>query len=128
MECPFNKNIYFFEYRGNFAIAHIVTAKNIRRLHILYTFYLNSSEEENLFRLIFKWALYNSVDLVWANSNNEELIKKSEKIFTSHLTKSMNFASWSSDKKIHEKLRLGLANSQGIDSDNDTISLDDDYL
>ena len=33
-----------------------------------------------------------------------------------------------SDKKIHEKLRLGLANSQGIDSDNDTISLDDDYL
>ena len=53
---------------------------------------------------------------------------RGEKIFTSHLTKSMNFASWSSDKKIHEKLRLGLANSQGIDSDNDTISLDDDYL
>ena len=128
MECPFNKNIYFFEYRENFAIAHIVTAKNIRRLHILYTFYLNSSDEENLFCSIFKWALYNSVDLVWANSNNEELIKKSEKIFTSHLTKSMNFASWSSDKKIHEKLRLGLANSQGIDSDNDTILLDDDYL
>ena len=44
MECPFNKNIYFFEYRENFAIAHIVTAKNIRRLHILYTFYLNSSD------------------------------------------------------------------------------------
>ena len=128
MECPFNKNIYFFEYRENFAIAHIVTAKNIRRLHILYTFYLNSSDEENLFCSIFKWALYNSVDLVWANSNNEKLIKKSEKIFTSHLTKSMNFASWSSDKKIYEKLRLGLSNSQGIDSDNDIISLDDDYL
>ena len=40
----------------------------------------------------------------------------------------MNFASWSSNKKIHEKLQLGLANSQGIDSDNDTISLVDEYL
>ena len=107
---------------------HIVITGNIKRLHILYTYHLNISEEENLFHLIFKWALYNSVDLVWANSNNEELIKKSKKTFTSRFTKSMNFASWSSDKKIHEKLRLGLANSQGIDSDNDTISLDDDYL
>ena len=89
---------------------------------------MNNSEEENLFLLIFKWALYNSVDLVWANSNNGELIKKSERIFTNHFTKSMNFASWSSDKKIYEKLRLGLSNSQGIDSDNDIISLNDDYL
>ena len=40
----------------------------------------------------------------------------------------MNFASWSSDKEIHEKLKLGLHNSHGIDSDNDIISLDDDYL
>ena len=128
LECPFNKNIYFFEHKENFAIVHIVITGNIKRLHILYTYYLNISEEENLFHLIFKWALYNSVDLVWANSNNEELIKKSKKTFTNHFTKSMNFASWSLDKNIHEKLRLGLANSQGIDSDNDTISLDDDYL
>ena len=128
MECPFKKNIYFFEYRENFAIVHIVTTGYIKRLNILYTFYLNDSDEENLFRSIFKWALYNSIDLVWANSNNEKLIKKSEKIFTNRFTKSMNFASWSSDKKIHEKLQLGLSNSQGIDSDNDTISLDDNHL
>ena len=128
MECPFKKNIYFFECRENFAIVHIVKTENIKRLHILYTFYLNSSEEGHLLSSIFKWALYNSVDLVWANSNNGELIKKSERIFTNHFTKSMNFASWSSDKKIYEKLRLGLSNSQGIDSDNDIISLDDDYL
>ena len=40
----------------------------------------------------------------------------------------MTFTSWSADKKIHEKLRLGPANSQGINSDNDTISVDDNYL
>ena len=127
-ECPFNKNIYFFEYKENFAIVHIFTSKNIKRLHIIYAFCLNSPDEESLFCSIFKWALYNSIDLVWANSNNKELIKKIEKVLTNRFTKPMNFASWSADKKIHEKLRLGLANSQGIDSDNDTISLVDEYL
>jgi len=128
MECPFNKNIYFFEYKENFAIVHIFTSKNIKRLHILYTFYLNNSEEDNLFRSIFKWSLQNSVDLIWANSNNAKMIKKFEKIFPNRFTKPINFASWSADKKVHEKLKLGLNNSHGIDSDNDIISLDDDYL
>ena len=128
MDCPFNKNIYFFEYKENFAIVHIFTSKNIKRLHIIYAFCLNSPDEESLFCSIFRWSLYNSVDLIWANSNNDELIKKFEKIFPSRFTKSMNFASWSLDKEIHEKLKLGLHNSHGIDSDNDIISLDDDYL
>ena len=35
---------------------------------------------------------------------------------------------WSADKKIHETLQTGLVNSQGIDSDNDIISLDENYL
>lgn len=128
MECPFNKNIYFFEYRENFAIVHIVNNKIIKRLNILYTFYLNDSDEENLFCSIFRWALNNSVDLVWSNSNNKELIKKTEKVFTNQFSKSMNFASCSSDKKIHEKLKLGLFDSQGIDSDNDPILLEENYL
>ena len=59
------------------------------------------------------------------NSNKEELRKKFEKTLINRFTKPMKFTSWSADKKIHEKLRLGLANSQGIDSDNDIISLDD---
>ena len=62
------------------------------------------------------------------NSNKEELIKKFEKILIKRFTKPMMFASWSADKKIHEKLQTGLVNSQGIDSDNDIISLDENYL
>ena len=31
-------------------------------------------------------------------------------------------------EKVHEELKLGLNNSQGIDSDNDIISIDDKYL
>tara|TARA_B100001013_G_C24343749_1_gene337501 strand:+ start:378 stop:500 length:123 start_codon:yes stop_codon:yes gene_type:complete len=40
----------------------------------------------------------------------------------------MKFASGVKIKKIYEKLQLGLTNSQGIDRDNDIISLDDNYL
>ena len=57
-----------------------------------------------------------------------KIIKKIEKALTNRFTKLMNFASWSADKKIHEKLQTGLVNSQGIDSDNDIISLDENYL
>ena len=128
MECPFNQNIYFFEYKENFAIVHILRNENIKRLHILYTFSLEGSEEENLFSLIFKWSLSNSIDLVWANSNNQETIKKFEKIFSNRFTKPMNFASWSANKNIHKQLQLGLSNSQGVDSDNDIISLNDKYF
>jgi|TARA_B100001964_G_scaffold242160_1_gene316244 GNAT superfamily N-acetyltransferase len=128
MKCPFNKNIYFFEYKENFAVIHIITTANIKRLHILYSYYVNNPEEEKLFRLIFKWALNNSIDLVWANSNDERLIKKFEKILPNHFSKPMNFASWSSDKEMHKKLQLGLTNSQGIDSDNDIISFDENYF
>ena len=70
----------------------------------------------------------NLINEILINSNKEELRKKFEKILINLFTKPMKFASWSADKKIHEKLRLGLANSQGIDSDNDTISVDDNYL
>ena len=49
------------------------------------SYYLNDSDEESLFCSIFKWALYNSIDLVWANSNNKELIKKIEKVFAKPL-------------------------------------------
>ena len=128
MECPFKKNIYFFEYKENFAIVHILTSDSIKRLHILYTYSLNGSNEDILYESIFKWSLDNSIDLIWANSNSSNQIKKFKKILPNNFSKSMNFASWSENKKIHEKLKLGLNNSQGIDSDNDIVSFDDNYF
>jgi len=127
MECPFRNNIYFFEYKGNFAIVHIFKSNNIKRFHILCTFSENDKNEEILYDSLFKWSLSNSVDLIWANSNNSNQIKKLEKILPNAFSKSMNFASWSADKEIHKKLKLGLNNVQGIDSDNDIISLGDKY-
>ena len=78
--------------------------------------------------MIFNWALNNEIDLVWANSNDSELIKKYEKVFTNKFTKKMNFASWSSDKIIHKKLNHHAPCTHAIDSDNDLISIEDNSL
>jgi hypothetical protein len=75
-DCPYNKNIYYFEYENNFTIVHIFKANNIKRLNFLYFFCSDSSKEDYLFLIIYKWALINSIDLLWANSNDQNFINK----------------------------------------------------
>ncbi len=113
IQCPYKKDIYFFQYNNTFAIVHIYNAKNIKRLNILFTYYTDYSEENELYSLIVKWSLDNNIDFVW-------LINKSEKfqsIFPKIFNKPLRFASWSSDQNISEILKKGLNNLQGIDSD-----------
>jgi len=116
MECPYKKDIYFFEYKNNFAVVHIFLIENIKRLNILYTYSTDKPQKDELYILIINWAINNGIDLVWAIDRNIEF----ENIFPKLLSKSINFASWSSDKKIFEKLQIGLLDPQGIDSDIDS--------
>ena len=116
MECPYKKDIFFFEYKNNFAIVHIFLKENVKRLNILYSYCTDHPQENDLFNLITSWAIKNNVDLIWAINRNKEY----ENIFPKLLTKPMNFAFWSSDKKIFKVLQNGLLNPQGIDSDNDS--------
>ena len=117
-------NIYFFEYKNSFAITHIVVNKNIRRLHILYSYSTDTLNEEDLIKSIYKWGVENSIDLIWGNSNDKKLIQTYENVFTGRFTKNLNFASWSSSKNF----QFSLNDLQAIDSDNDIISIDDNYL
>ena len=116
MECPYKKDIHFFEYKNNFAIVHIFPIENIKRLNVLYTYYTDNSEEKELFALIINWAIKNDVDLVWAISKKKEF----ENIFPKLFIKPMNFVSWSSNEEIFNILQNGLSNAQGIDTDNDS--------
>ena len=116
VECPYKKDIYFFEHKNNFAIVHIFTIKNIKKLNILYTYFTDEPHENELFILIINWAINNNIDLVWAINKSKEF----ENIFPKLLNKSINFASWSSDKKISKILQNGLLDPQGIDSDTDS--------
>ena len=116
IECPYKKDIYFFEYKNNFAIVHIFLNEKIKRLNILYTYYTDKSEENELFILITNWAISNDIDLVWAVNKNTGF----ENIFPKLFNKSLNFASWSSNKMISETLQNGLSDPQGVDSDLDS--------
>ena len=116
MECPYKKDIYFFEYKNNFAIVHIFWSENIKKLNILYNYSTDKLENNDFFYQIINWSMNNDIDLVWAVNANAEL----ENIFPKILNKSINFASWSSDQKTFEILQKGLSNPQGIDSDIDS--------
>ena len=116
IECPYKKDIHFFEYKNNFSIVHIFVIENIKKLNILYTYSTDKPQENELFILIINWAINNNIDLVWAINRNTEF----ENIFPKLLSKSINFASWSLDKKVSGILQNGLLDPQGIDSDADS--------
>ena len=116
IECPYKKDIYFFEYKNNFTIVHIFLIENIKKLNILYTYSADKLQENELFVQIINWSINNNIDLVWAVSRNTDF----ENIFPKIFNKALQFASWSSDEKIFKTLQNGLSNLQGIDTDNDS--------
>ena len=116
MECPYKKDIYFFEYKNNFAVVHIFLTKNIKKLNILYTYTTGSPKENELYLQILNWSFNNNIDVVWTISKSPEL----QKLFPKILNKSVQYASWSSDEQIHNVLKNGLLDLQGIDTDIDS--------
>jgi len=116
LECPYNKNLHFFEYNNNFALVNVFSKNNIKRINILYTYFIDKPNEEELLFLIINWAVENNIDLIWLVSSN----KKLENIFPKILSKTLNFATSCSDQNISEILQRGLSDAQGIDSDIDS--------
>ena len=89
--------MYFFpEPHGHGSFLPIFFVKNLKRLNILYTYYTDKSEENELFILITNWAISNDIDLVWAVNTNTEF----ENIFPTIFNRPLKFASWSLDEKI----------------------------
>ena len=113
MECPYKKDIYFFEYKNSFSIVHIYFVNKIKRLNILFTYSTEQYEEIRLYKLITSWAINNNIDYVWAVHKNQDF----KSIFPKIHNKSLRFASWSSYSSIHSIMQSGFCDLQGIDSD-----------
>jgi hypothetical protein len=113
MECPYKKDIYFFEYKNSFSIVHIYFVKKIKRLNVLLTYSTEHSEEIKLYKLITSWAINNNIDYVWAIHKNQDF----KYIFPKIHNKPLRFASWSSDNSTHKVMQSGFFDLQGIDSD-----------
>lgn len=122
-EFPFKKDLKLFELNGNYVIAHFLSLKNIKRLHVLFHFYLDHSEEKKIYYSIAKWAIENDFDLIWSCSANQNLINDLIPIFPKKFIKPITIASFSSDKLINEKLNKNFNNIQAADSDMDTFFL-----
>ena len=114
MECPYKKDIYFFEYKNNFAIVHIFF-KDVKRLNILYTYSTDTTYENELYCHITNWAINSHIDVLWAINRSNKLGNVFPKIFN----KPLKFAAWSSNEKILKVLENGL-DIQGIDTDTDS--------
>ena len=70
IQCPYKKDIYFFKHNNNFAIVHFYNSKNIKRLNILFTYFTDYSEENEIYSLIVKWSLDNNIDFIWLISKS----------------------------------------------------------
>ena len=113
MECPYKKDIYFFEHNNSFSIVHIYSVKKLKRLNILFTYSVEKNEEVELYKLIASWAIQNQVDYLWAIHRSE----KFRNVFPKIYDRPLRFASWSSDKNTFDVLQKGFLDLQGIDSD-----------
>jgi hypothetical protein len=95
--------------------------------NILYFFSTDYSKEDYLFLIIYKWALTNSIDLLWANSNDQNFINKLKEFFKVISAKPLSFASYSSDELINKTLKNGINNICAADSDNDIFQINNSY-
>jgi GNAT superfamily N-acetyltransferase len=118
MECPYKKDIYFFEHKNNFSIVHIFSKKGVKRLNILFSYFTDQSCDSDILNSIMSWSIDNNVDLLWAIKGKTE--KSFEKIFPNKFKKPIIFSAWSSNENIFEALKNGLSNAEGIDSDIDS--------
>ena len=123
MECPYKKDIFFFEYKNNFAIVHVFF-NYVKRLNVLYTYTTDQNHENELYFQIMNWAINNNIDLVWAINRQKSL----ENIFPTVFNKPLKFAAWSTDEKILKILKNGLLDLQGIDTDTDSCLYTDQEI
>ena len=123
VEFPYSENLLVFEFNGNYVIGHTIKLKNIKRLHIIFHYYLDTFEEEKIYYLIFKWAKENNFDLIWSCSSNQNSIEKLAEIFPKRLIKTMKIASYSSDEETFKLLNNDFQNIQASDSDIDTLHM-----
>ena len=117
IECPFKQEIFLFENNNNYVIAHIFNSNNLKRLNIIYL-HIEKSDSDIL-EQVFKWSLENSIDFIWYVNNTKST---GDRKIAFSFKKSLNFAYNSLDKNIFNSLKKGLSNSQGIDSDIESIT------
>jgi len=120
IECPYSSEIYEFKFDQDIVVGHISKSNNLTRLNILYIF-VHNQENNDIYNLIYNWCLNNDIDFIWTLNTDQNKIFKETIVDDLLLKKKINFAFWAKDSNAFTHLEKGLSNSQGSDSDLESV-------
>lgn len=124
IDSPYKSNIYIFENNLDIIVGNIFKYNKLKRFNILYS-YIDNPNDRGIYKSIINWSLNNKIDYIWYINNQDNIFFNEKEILPRLLKKKINFACWSKDKEILNNLKKGLSNSQGFDSDIDSILFQD---
>jgi len=112
LECPYKKNIFIFSYDNNYFIINIKNKNNLRILNLLYS---TLPVNDQVLKLFNPFVKKNKIDYLSYISKDKE--------FNLNLPwkKKINFAFFSDEKLIIDKIGNHLDDIQYVDSDIDYL-------
>ena len=119
IDCPYALEIFKFEFDSDLIIGHIFKLNNKKRLNILYAY--SQDQKNKIYDLVYNWCKYNNVDFIWTLNSKQKVIFKENFLNKFLFKKKINFAYWSKDAQTFSHLEKGFSNSQGCDSDLESI-------
>ena len=119
-QSPFIKNYYLFLIENSYSIVSLVTVNKKRKLNIIFSNYESSNFKLLLNQSILRWSIDNNVDIVWLSINKFESENNYKKIFKKNFK--LTFACNSKNSIVSNDMLKDINNIQGIDSDTDILS------
>ena len=119
IDCPYALEIFKFEFNNDLIVGHIFKINNEKRLNILYSY--SQDQNNKIYDLVYYWCRNNNIDFIWTLNSEQKTIFKENLIDKFFFKKKVNFAYWSQDTKTFSHLEKGFSNSQGSDSDLESI-------
>ena len=113
MECPYKNKINIFKFKEFFFITHIKFKNNFKVLNIIYS---STSITHKVKRVFLEFSRKNNIDYIAYLSAEKKL---SNTFFPWH--RKINFAYYSKDTSISNKLEEGFNDAHLIDSDVDYL-------
>tara|TARA_Y100001970_G_C14224025_1_gene854454 strand:- start:94 stop:1029 length:936 start_codon:yes stop_codon:yes gene_type:complete len=116
LECPYKKDILIFEYENEYLLGHIYNKENFKRMNVLFSTKKSNSE---IYKLVTLWSLKNKIDYISFVDNKN---KTNKLLKLPYLTKKINFAYFSKNDLLLNKIEQNIDDIQYIDSDIDYIN------
>jgi len=113
LNCPYKKDIYIFNFKGNFIVVHMKLKNNLKILSIVYS---SQPITLSIIKLFSKFSKKKGIDYLSYISNEKKIFD-----FFLPWQRKLNFACNTEDKSIKNILNKNYDDVQFIDSDIDYI-------